>query len=182
VFPPRTECEIALREMELLHFTELNQSYHARVVKGWQRQGCFEEMQKRLGYRLILKSATFNETIEASGRLELTVELENQGFASPINPRPILAVLDGPKRVELELSIDPRTWEAGASAFTESLKLPTDLVDGSYTLALWLPDAYETLRENPRYAVQFANSNTWDAEKGYNILGAVEVSGEGRVE
>jgi hypothetical protein len=175
VFPPRTDCEIALREMERLHFTEMNQSYHARVVRGWQRQGCFEEMQKRLGYRLVLKSATFNETLEAGGRLEIKVDLENQGFASLINPRPVIAVLDGPERVELELSINPRTWEPGASSFSESVSLPTDLEKGIYTLALWLPDAYDTLRDNPRYGVQFANEDTWNAEKGYNILGELRV-------
>jgi hypothetical protein len=182
VFPPRTDCETALKEMELLRFTEINQSYHARVVKGWQRQGCFEEMQKRLGYRLVLKSASFNEVVDAGGTLELSVELENQGFASLINPRPVIAVLDGPERIELRVSVDPRTWEPGASSFSEALSLPASLEKGTYTLALWLPDAFDTLRDNPRYAVQFANLNTWDAEKGYNVLGTIMVSGEDRVE
>jgi Domain of unknown function (DUF4832)/Domain of unknown function (DUF4874) len=175
VFPPRTDCEIALREMEMLHYTEMNQSYHARVVKGWQRQGCFEEMQKRLGYRLVLKSASFDETVEAGGRLELKVDLENTGFASLMNPRPIIVVLDGPKHHEIELEVDPRTWEPGTSSFSESLELPADLEKGTYTLALWLPDAYETLRDNPRYAVQFANEGTWHEENGYNILGEISV-------
>jgi Domain of unknown function (DUF4832)/Domain of unknown function (DUF4874) len=175
VFPPRTDCEIALREMEMLHYTEMNQSYHARVVKGWQRQGCFEEMQKRLGYRLVLKSASFNETVEPAGTLELNVDLENQGFASLMNPRPVFAVLDGPEHHEIELEVDPRTWEPGTSSFSESFNLPADLEEGTYTLALWLPDAYETLRDNPRYAVQFANENTWNSEKGYNVLGELRV-------
>jgi hypothetical protein len=175
VFPPRTDCEIALQEMELMHYTEMNQSYHQRVVKGWQRQGCFEDMQKRLGYRLVLKTATFNETVNPGGTLELTVDLENIGFASLMNQRPLVVVLEGPERYELELSFDPRSWQPGASTFSETLTLPENAVAGDYQLALWLPDAYETLRENPRYAVQFANLNTWDAEKGYNVLGELRV-------
>jgi hypothetical protein len=91
-------------------------------------------------------------------------------------------VLDGPERIELRVSVDPRTWEPGASSFSEALSLPASLEKGTYTLALWLPDAFDTLRNNPRYAVQFANLNTWDAEKGYNVLGTIMVSGEDRVE
>jgi hypothetical protein len=175
VFPPRTDCDIALQEMELMHYTEMNQSYHKRVVRGWQRQGCFEEMQKRLGYRLVLKSATFNGIVNLGGTLELTVDLENTGFASLMNPRPLVIVLDGPERIELRVSLDPRTWQPGASSFSETLSIPADAPSGEYQLALWLPDAYETLRDNPRYAVQFANEETWNAEKGYNILGEIRV-------
>ncbi len=174
VFPPRTDCEIAMQEMELLHYTEMNQSYHPRVIKGWQRQGCFEEMQKRLGYRLLLTSASFNETVNPGGSLELTVDLENIGFAPLINPRSAFIVLDGPERYELALELDPRTWQPGASSFSQVFNLPENLGKGTYTLALWLPDSYETLRDNPRYAVQFANENIWNAEKGYNVLGEID--------
>ncbi len=182
VFPPRTDCETALKEMQLLHFTELNQSYHAQVIRGWEKQGCFEEMQKRLGYRLVLKAATFNQSLKPGGMLELKVDLENVGFASLMNARPLIAVLDGPQRYELNVSIDPRTWQPGASSFSVSLPLPADAVTGNYQLALWLPDAYDTLRNNPRYAVQFANDGTWNTEKGYNVLGAIKILGEGSVE
>jgi hypothetical protein len=93
-----------------------------------------------------------------------------------------MVVLDGPERVEFKVLVDPRTWEPGVASFSESFALPADLSEGTYTLALWLPDAFDTLRDNPRYAVQFANLNTWDTEKGYNILGVIKVPGEGRVE
>jgi Domain of unknown function (DUF4832)/Domain of unknown function (DUF4874) len=175
VFPPRTDCETALKELALLHFTELNQSYHAQVIRGWKRQGCFEEIQKRLGYRLVLKSATFASNAQPGEMLELKVELENTGFASLMNPRPLILVLDGPERYELATDIDPRSWQPGASSFSVSLEIPSDVVAGDYQLTLWLPDAYDTLRDNPRYAVQFANEETWNDEKGYNVLGEIRV-------
>jgi hypothetical protein len=49
------------------------------------------------------------------------------------------------------------------------------MVNGEYNLALWLPDEAETLRENPLYAVQFANEGTWEETTGYNLLGKVRV-------
>lgn len=45
---------------------------------------------------------------------------------------------------------------------------------GRYRLSLWLPDASAGLRVRPDYAVQLANSDTWDAETGLNVL-ATEV-------
>ncbi len=182
VFPPRTDCDTALNELALMHYTELNQSYHAQVIRGWKRQGCFEEIQNRLGYRLVLKSATFNQTVQAGGTLELKINLENSGFASLMSSRPLVVVLDGPQRYELATSLDPRTWQPGTSSFSVSLPLPADAVAGDYQLALWLPDAYNTLRENPRYAVQFANEGIWNTEKGYNVLGDVQLIGAGRAE
>jgi chitodextrinase len=41
---------------------------------------------------------------------------------------------------------------------------------GTYRLALWLPDQATGLRANPAYSVRFANTGTWDAAKGYNVL------------
>jgi hypothetical protein len=182
VFRPRTDCDIALKELALMHYSELNQSYHAGVIRGWKRQGCFEEIQNRLGYRLSLKLATFSTSVEAGKTLNLSVDLENTGFASLMNVRPLIVVLEGQRRYELATTLDPRSWQPGASSFSVSLPLPADAVAGNYQLALWLPDAYNTLRENPRYAVQFANEGTWNAEKGYNVLGDVQLIGAGRAE
>jgi hypothetical protein len=174
-YPPRTDCEIALREMELLHFTELNQSYHPQIIRVWKRQGCLGEIQNRLGYRLVLKSAEVGLRVTPGGVLNLTVNLENQGFASLINPRELIIVLDGPERHELKLPLDPRAWESGEHTFSLSLQLPSALPDGVYRLALWLPDAYQSLRDNPRYAVRFANEGVWNEEKAYNVLVDIKV-------
>ena len=173
--PPRSDCEIALQEMELLHFTELNQSYHPQIIRAWKRQGCFEDIQNRLGYRLVLQSSELNSHVAPGGILNVTVKLENQGFASLINPRDLIIVLDGSERHEIKLPLDPRTWENGEHSFSVSLQLPSNLADGDYSLALWLPDAYETLRDNPRYAVHFANEGTWNEDKGYNVLASITV-------
>jgi|GEM_PF-6046528 len=37
-------------------------------------------------------------------------------------------------------------------------------------------DSYLTLRDDPRYAIRFANENTWDAAHGWNVLGGVHVN------
>jgi len=179
-YPPRSECASAIQEMELLHFSALNEAYHKGILRSWEDGGCMEEIRNRLGYRLALTSADFNEEVRPGGLLNLRVNISNTGFASLMNPRPLFIVLVGqnarsvpPHIVKLEL--DPRSWQPGSSSFTAKIRLPSNMANGEYNLALWLPDEAETLRENPLYSVQFANEGTWDESVGYNVLGKVTV-------
>ena len=179
--PPRSECTNALHEMELLHFSAINEAYHKGILRSWEDGGCLEEIKNRMGYRTSLTSADFNEQARPGGILDLTVNLQNTGFASIINERPLYVVIS-PRETEqgeeyrVMLDIDPRTWEPGSTTFTTRLHIPSAAEDGEYQLALWLPDTYESLRDNPLYAIQFANENMWDESMGYNILGTISVN------
>ena len=178
--PPRSECASAIHEMELLHFSAINEAYHKGILRSWEEGGCMDEITNRLGYRLSLTSAAFNEQVRPGGLLSLSVNLTNTGFASLMNPRPVYVVLVEqnagsvpPYTVKLEL--DPRTWQPGSSTFSVTLRLPSKMEETDYNLALWLPDEAETLQQNPFFAVQFANEGTWDDATGYNLLGSIHV-------
>lgn len=41
---------------------------------------------------------------------------------------------------------------------------------GEYEVYLNLPDAYESLRNNPAFSIRLANENMWDEARGYNYL------------
>jgi hypothetical protein len=176
--PPRSECATALAEMERLHYTYINFGYHQDVVASWTAGGCRDEMERRLGYRLVALDVTTAEAAPPGGVLPLTVRLENRGFAAPINPRPVIVVLDGPTHHEAEVpGADVRWW---APARTESLslrlQLPADLAPGSYSLGLRLPAASPRLRDDPRAAIRLANDGTWNDATGVNALGTVQIS------
>ena len=178
-FPPRSECANAVHEMELLHFSAINEAYHKGILRSWEEGGCLEEINNRLGYRLSLISADFNEQVRPGGILKLTVNLQNTGFASIINERPLYVVLARQNAFppyEVRLDIDPRRWEFGESSFNVKLRIPSNAPESEYQLALWLPDGYESLRDNPFYAIQFANEETWDESTGYNQLGTITIS------
>ena len=169
--PPRTDCEATLKEMALLHFTEINLSYHPQVVRTWRKQKCFDEIVRLLGYRLSLKSATLPTELKQGESFSLSVELENTGFASPINPRPLFVVLDGPQRIVLPVpNVDPRRWGPGVHVVSATLAVPASALAGSYRLALWLPDAAESLQGNPQYAIQLANEGMWNEAIGLNVI------------
>ncbi|KGQ21213.2 hypothetical protein THFILI_02015 [Thermus filiformis] len=174
-YPPLQACPVALEEMARLHFSELNLAYHPEVVEYWRREGCLEEIRKRLGYRLVLEEAELPQALVPGGALEVRVRLRNEGFAPPVNPRPLYLVLSGPQEVVFPLEQDPRRWYPGAHAFTARVPLPDGLPPGRYRLALWLPDPYPSLRDDPRYSLRFANQGVWDGARGWNVLGEVEV-------
>ncbi len=176
VSPPRSECASALAEMAKLHFSYINGEFQADVLTSWS--GCLPEMQKRLGYRLALKSAELPAMARPGGSFTLRVELENQGFAAPFNARPVFVVLRGPGaplRVQLEKP-EPRRWLTSGT-ISARLRLPSALPAGNYSLALWLPDAAQSLQPQPNYALRLANTNVWDDATGENKLGNIQITG-----
>jgi hypothetical protein len=170
--PPRSDCETALQELEMLHWTAQNEAWHPDIVQAWKDQGCYAEIRNRLGYRLSLLETVTSPTVRQGSEFQLQVQIENTGFASPMLLRPVYLVLAGRDGISsYPILVDPRRWEPGKHTFTASIALPASLPAGEYRLALWLPDPSGTLRDDPRYAIRFANENTWDAEHGWNVLG-----------
>lgn len=173
--PPRSECASALEEMARLHWSFVNDDYHEEVLAGWERGGCRAELERRLGYRLVLVAASTPDAVRPGGSFRLRVALANEGFAAPMNPRPVLVVLDGPARVAAELPVDVRRWLPGSHALEVRLRLPSSLPEGDYRLALALPAADPRLAERPEYAVRLANDGVWDGD-GLNVLSPLRVA------
>lgn len=177
---PRNACEIALQEMALLHFTALHQGYHRGVYRVWKKEGCFDEITRRLGYRLVLRAAQIPNLAPPGGQIDVQVHFENVGFAAPLLPREFYVVLKDAQgqiwKTALHNEVDPRRWEPGRYALQLSLGLPQDLPEGRYTLGLWLPDPAPALQQDPRYALRFVNQEVWDSDTGINQLGTLYVA------
>lgn len=175
VFSPRSDCTIALEELAAHHWTYLNWLYNQQVYNRWQEQGCLFEVKRRLGYRFVARSLEYSTPITQTS-LKATITLDNVGFASPINRRPVYAVLSNSSDEYVFSSpIDARTWLPG-QAITVDLDLPMmEIPKGAYQLSLWLPDDAVNLRSDPRNAIRFANEGTWDESSGRNALAIIEV-------
>ncbi len=142
------------------------------VQADWKAQGCYDEIAKRLGYRLRLETVSYSSEISSGGSLSLAITLVNDGYAAPVNPRPVIAVLDGnSRRYEWPMGVDPRQW-AGQTvqSFNVNLSVPASITPGTYRLSLWLPDAAPSLRRNPFYAIRMANDGIWDEQSGFNVI------------
>lgn len=178
--PPQSECTSALVEMERLHYTYINNEYHPDAVDSWSSGGCRETMERHLGYRLVATSVTYPEQAPPGGVIPLTIELENQGWAAPMSPRPVVIVLDGPSTYEAEspsVVADPRWWSPrrGSVAVAIRLQLPASIETGEYTIGLWFPDEATPLRGDPRFAIRLANEGLWNETSGVNELATIHI-------
>ncbi len=175
--PPRSDCATALAEMERFHYSYINHGYHPDVVAGWETQGCRAGMEQRLGYRFAASQVTYPPATPPGGVLPLSVRLTNLGWAAPFNARPVYIVIDGPSRHAAELpSTDPRWWMPGEEVeVAVRLQLPSGLEIDTYSLALWLPDAAGTLRDDTRFAIRLANEGLWQEADGLNVLATIDI-------
>jgi hypothetical protein len=173
----RNACATATAEMARFHWTYINDQYHPEVLARWTAEGCRPDMERKLGYRLALASGRLPEEVRPGGTFRVELTLRNEGWAAPTNPRPVFVVLEREgQRLSTPLAIDVRTWRPGEHTIEARLRVPSDLAEGSYRLALWLPDAADALRARAEYALRLANDATWVEASGDNTLGTLEVS------
>ena len=171
---PRTDCTSAITEMGKFHWSFLNLDFYPDVIEGFETNNCFADIQKKLGYRFLLNSATFPKSQLLGTKLPITLKITNTGFAAPFNERKAYLVLKNEttnKVYSILLTSDPRTW-LGPNELTinESLTLPSNLSVGNYKLYLHLPDYAPTLSNRPEFAIRFANQNVWNSTTGFNDL------------
>lgn len=173
----RNACTTTLEEMERFHYSYINDDYHPDVLQRWTDEGCRPEIERRLGYRLALLASELPEAVRPGGSFTLRVELDNEGFAAPVNARPVFLVLerDG-ERSLVDLNQEVRLWTPGAIAIEARIQVPSTATLGDWRVALWLPDQAEGLRDFPEYSVRLAAADVWQATSADNTLGTVAVS------
>ena len=170
-----------MAEAARIHLTALNDRVHwtggAEVIQRWKNEGCYEEIKRKMGYRLVLKSATFVGSVNRGSSFGVSVTLKNDGYGRIYNPRTAyLTLKSSTSRRDIALKVDPRRWDPGATeTFSEQVAVPADLPAGTYEVSLWLPDAANTLRNDPKAAIRFANNGTWNQTLGLNKLGTIQV-------
>ena len=167
------KCENTLKDMADYHWTYLNSEYNRTVISGWRTEKCYDEIERRLGYRLSLTDVYHTAAADALAGKEFRVALKikNTGFSAPINPRGVELILvdgNGKKTVYKQDDVDPRFWFAGEEVTVDkTITLPAD-ASGQCVLYLNLPDPKPTLHDSPYFSIRLANENIWDETSGYN--------------
>lgn len=168
---PMADCATAKTEMELLKWTYLNLDYYGPVLDGWRNANCFEDFQRRLGYRLALKSAALKE--EVTGRFELKLKMDNLGFAPIYNKKnPFLILRSKADGTDFKkaLALDVRKIVPNTTfELVENIDV-SDLPTGDYELFLELADGHGSLADRPDYHIRLANANVWEPGTGFNSL------------
>lgn len=174
---PFGTCQKTIPACENHHMTYQNNSYHQGVIARWRNEGCYEEIDRRMGYRLVLQEGYFSKDSMAGGEMRIVLKIYNEGFAAPMNPRDVEFVLvaqDGKKTIYPVADTDPRFWfDDMVSTIDTVINLPD--IAGDYDLYLNLPDPCPNLHDNPNYSIRLANKDMWNAEFGYNKLKSITV-------
>jgi len=178
-YSPQNDCEtagMAQTTMRGLHYSFLNCAYNNDVNNDWVDGGCMENIKRDLGYRFVLTTGIFpGQPVRAGMQFKITLQLRNDGYASPYNQRParlILRAQKGGKEYAFDLATDVRKWYSGALTVNETISTDAAMPAGAYDLLLSLPDAAASLAGRPEYAIRLANTGVWEEATGYNKLGA----------
>lgn len=171
---PRAGCPTALAEFRRFRWTYLNDQYSRKALARWRSQGCLDDIDLRLGYRLRLVSAALPTSVAAGARLRARLLVANDGWAAPLNPRSVRLVLRSTATrqvVALATGVDVRRWHPGpARSVALDLPVPADLPVGRYDVLLHLADPEPALTNRPAYAIRLADVGLWDGTTGYNSL------------
>jgi len=163
--------------LERFHWDYLNRDFYTAIIDKWIAQGYYDQISRRLGYRYVLQDTIAEASSQPGDTLSLNVEMENEGYGKLYNPRPIELVLrstSGGPSVRLLANDDARKILPGPGetrTVSLTVRIPSSLPVGSYDVHLAMPDAADTLADDPRYAVRLANQGIWNAATGENDLG-----------
>jgi len=170
---PIATCSTAEQEMTLLKWTYLNLDWYGPVLQEWRNNNCFSDFQKKLGYRILLKTSSLKKEVTVNSYFELNATLDNVGFAPVYNKKNTFlvfkAVSDGTSYKKV-LNFDVRkVLPVVDYELKESVNL-SGIPVGQYELFLKIEDSYDTLSDRPEYSIQLANSDTWESTEGLNKL------------
>ncbi|BDA68161.1 hypothetical protein RIVM261_023480 [Rivularia sp. IAM M-261] len=168
----RTDSDTTLAEMQRFHWSYINVDFYAPVIDRWKKEGIYNTIANKLGYRFRIVEAKIPESVNSGGEFKMSFTIANDGFASPYNPRSTEIILrnQGNKQVyRFPVNTDPRRWfsqqqhQVGFSG-----TIPVDMPKGSYEVLLSLPDPTPQLYERPEYSIRLANQDVWEPSTGYN--------------
>jgi hypothetical protein len=143
----RSGCDAILTEGAQFHLSALGQDYYTAFHTRWKANGCYREIEDKMGYRLRIVEARIG-----SGKVKL--KIINEGWAKVYRTRPLKLVI-GSKTFTFSAGLE--TIEPGATV-TLIAKLPTGPVPTKLCIAA--PDPSARLATDAKYALRFANANT----------------------
>jgi hypothetical protein len=165
-------------ELKRFHYSYLNAQFNYETVNVDWEGICMDNIKRELGYRFVLKNGTFPLSAAKGQSMSIALEIENEGYAAPYNPRVVILALRNLSSGDIwqaQLDADPRFWFDEVQ-LEQSICVPSDMPTGQYELLLRLADPEASLYDRAEYAIRFANTlpggaDVWNAATGYNSLG-----------
>jgi hypothetical protein len=173
-------CQASLEELSSKYWSVMglfDLASPVSVFDRWKKEGCHDEIERRLGYRYRLLKTEFPVKATRGKTLIGKLTMTNDGFANMYNSRMVELVLREQataKVTRLKIFDDARLnmpFPGTTKTIDLNLNLPATLEPGKYDVLLALPDPMPSIHDRPEYAIQLANPNIWEAKTGFNNLG-----------
>jgi hypothetical protein len=101
----------------------------------------FDEFQKKMGYRLILRRLEYPTAVRAGTMQMIHMWWLNAGVAPVYRSYDLaLQLRSASSRAEIKLPVDVRKWLPGDAVFDGTIYIPESLAAGSYRLRVALVD------------------------------------------
>jgi hypothetical protein len=121
----------------------------------------FDELQKKMGYRLVLKRLSYQRAVRAGQMAPVHMHWFNAGVAPPYRPWVLAIQLYARAAAAvIRLPVDVRRWLPDDAVFDGALYVPEDLAAGEYRLRVGLLDP-RTDRPAVRLAIQGRDVDGW---------------------
>jgi hypothetical protein len=136
LFSVKQDCSVVFGWLTRFHYNYLNFGYYPATLDLWKTGGCYDEIQKRLGYRFELVDSNITNNI-------LTINLKNVGFANVYNQKDVYLVFKNNADgiiYNYKLNTDIRKWNVGSNIVISSDLLSYNIPFGFYELYLNIPD------------------------------------------
>jgi hypothetical protein len=159
----------AENELSRFHYSFINADWSPAVLGNWT--ACLDDISKRLGYRFVLQTATYPTFATNNSTINIQFGVKNEGYAVPFNPRKAEFILQNTTtttKYYAAIASNPKQWQVGATTSINETFCLNTVPNGTYDLFLNLPDLATTLRTNPNYSIQCANTSVWQPSTGYN--------------
>ncbi|MCL7762653.1 DUF4832 domain-containing protein [Polaribacter sp. Z014] len=181
VYSPYNDCNSegggAQTYLKRFHASFLNTSWSGAVNGDWANK-CIDEIKRNLGYRFALKRGLFPTEIVNGKKINIQLDIFNEGYASTYNKRLVEFVLQNTvtqKIYKKKIETDPRYWFTGEmQTLNLNFKWEETLPKGNYNLYINLPDPEPTIYNRPEYAIRLAgklnSKSIWNSSTGWNKL------------
>jgi hypothetical protein len=140
------------------HLSSFNAKSSA-VPDIWKPQ--IDRWLKKMGYRFVLRSFTFQESVSPNEKLSFKSWWDNKGVA-PCYKKFLLAIrLKNNRRTDVLITdADITTWFPGDNLYDDSIFVPPDTPSGEYTLQIGIVDS-QSHEPKVNLAIEGRDSEGW---------------------
>lgn len=166
-------CQYSEQQLEYLRWSYLNLDWFGPTLDYWRRSGCFDQIQRRLGYRFRLVSAQLPTQIHSGQNQTIGLQFFNEGYAPIYQKKKVKLIFQNKTNgisYHIPLNIDLRKCKPGQYInFLEDIRLES-MAPGDYNVFISITDGSPKLQDNKAYNLRLANQGIWDQNRGWNNL------------